>query len=319
MPDGTDVSAHRPVAVVSGGSSGIGNDFVTALHARGYRVFACGRDPERLRRLERDHPGVRGLACDLADPGAVQNFMAAVLGASPRIDLLVSNAGVLRTLDFADPAIGAADPELEIGINLGGAIRLIAAAMPGLLAAAPSRIVVVGSGYGLASWTAAPVYSASKAGLHGFCKALRRQLAASRIGVTEVLPPLVDTPAVSHRHGAKLSPDALVRQVLRDASRSTWAATRCSPAPSAGCPCCCAWRPGSRSAWSDGAEGSGGHGWAGTCSAMAASSVSRPHPTRPTITSSRNRRPTKSCASRSPSISTRSNDAAWPCTSIRLP
>ncbi len=214
-----DASDRRAVAVVSGGSSGIGRAFVAALHARGDRVFACGRDPDRLRRLERDHPGVRGLVCDMADAAAIRGFVAAVLDEAGRIDLLVSNAGVLRTLDFADPGIGDADPAREIGINLGGAIELVASAMPGLLAAAPSRIVVVGSGYGLAPWTAAPAYSASKAGLHGFCKALRRQLAASRVGVTEVLPPLVDTPAVSHRQGAKLSPDALVRQVLRDAAR----------------------------------------------------------------------------------------------------
>ncbi len=214
-----DVPDHRPVAVVSGGSSGIGRAFVAALHARGDRVFACGRDPERLQRLERDHPGVRGLVCDMADARAVRGFVSAVLDESRRIDLLVSNAGVLRSLDFADPGIGTSDPGLEIGTNLVGAIQLVASAMPGLLAAAPSRVVVIGSGYGLAPSTAAPVYSASKAGLHGFCKALRRQLAASGVGVTEVLPPLVDTPAVSHRPGAKLSPDALVRQVLRDASR----------------------------------------------------------------------------------------------------
>ena len=214
-----DASDRRAVAVVSGGSSGIGRAFVAALHARGDRVFACGRDPDRLRQLERDHPGVRGLVCDMADAAAIRGFVAAVLDEAGRIDLLVSNAGVLRTLDFADPGIGDADPAREIGINLGGAIELGASAMPGLLAAAPSRIVVVGSGYGLAAWTAAPAYSASKAGLHGFCKALRRQLAASRVGVTEVLPPLVDTPAVSHRQGAKLSPDSLVGQVLRDAAR----------------------------------------------------------------------------------------------------
>ena len=214
-----NASDRQPVAVVSGGTSGIGRAFVAVLHAGGYRVFACGRDPDRLRRLERDYPGARGLVCDMADSHAVSGFIATVLDASPRIDLLVSNAGVLRTLDFTDPGIGAAAPEREIGTNLGGAIQLVASAMPGLLAAAPSRIIVIGSGYGLAPSTAAPVYSASKAGLHGFCKALRRQLAASGVGVTEVLPPLVDTPAVSHRHGAKLSPDALVRQVLRDASR----------------------------------------------------------------------------------------------------
>ena len=214
-----DARTRQPVAVVSGGSSGIGRAFVAALHADGYRVHACGRDAARLRRLEQDHPGVQGLVCDMADPEAIRGWAGTVLAASPQIDLLVSNAGILRTLDFTDAGIGGAEPAREVGINLAGPIQLVGCFMPGLRAAAPSRIVVVGSGYGLAPATAAPVYSASKAGLHSFCKALRRQLAAVRIGVTEVLPPLVDTPAVRHKRGAKLSPDDLARMVLRDASR----------------------------------------------------------------------------------------------------
>ena len=212
-------STRMPVAVVSGGSSGIGRSFVAALQADGYRVFTCGRDADRLRRLEQDYPGVRGAVCDMADATAVRGWAETTLAAAPQIDLLVSNAGILRTLDFGDPGIGIDEPAREVDINLAGPIQLVASFMPGLRAAAPSRIIVVGSGYGLAPATSAPVYSASKAGLHSFCKSLRRQLTALRIGVTEVLPPLVDTPGTCHKGGAKLSSDALARDVLRGASR----------------------------------------------------------------------------------------------------
>jgi uncharacterized oxidoreductase len=211
--------------VVSGGSSGRGRAFVAALHAEGYRVFTCGRDPEKLRRLEEAFPGVHTCVCDVADADAIRAFAASVQASHPGgIDLLVSNAGVLREVDFGDPAIAASAELLgevagEVAVNLAGPVQLIAAFMPALRAAAPSRIVVVSSGYALAPATRAPVYSAAKAGLRGFCKALRRQLAGLGIGVTEVAPPLVDTPSVSHRSGAKLSPDAVVRATLDGARR----------------------------------------------------------------------------------------------------
>ncbi len=211
---------RAPVAVVSGGSSGIGRSFVAALHAAGYRIFSCGRDAARLRQLEQDFPGVQGLVCDMADPRAVRGFAAAVLASSSELDLLVSNAGILRMLALGDPGFAEASATSEVAINLAGPIELIGAFMPALRAAAPSRIIVVSSGFALAPSTAAPVYSASKAGLHSFCKASRRQLAPLGIGLTEVLPPLVDTPAVRTRRGAKLSPDEVVRQALRGASRN---------------------------------------------------------------------------------------------------
>ena len=215
----TENPKRAPVAVVSGGSSGIGRSFVAALHADGYRVFTCGRDASRLRDVERAFPGVEGFICDMSDRDAIRSFAGTVLTSSPSIDLLVSNAGVLRALDFSSPGIGSADPADEIAINLSGSIQLIASIMPGLRTAAPSRIIVVSSGYALAPSTNAPVYSASKAGLHSFCKSLRRQLAACKITVTEILPPLVDTPSVTDKGGVKLSPDDVVRQALLGAAR----------------------------------------------------------------------------------------------------
>ena len=212
-------SNKERVAVVSGGSSGIGRSFVAALHAEGYRIFTCGRDEEKLRRVEMDFPGVQTSVCDLADADAVRAFAAFVQMSGSGVDLLISNAGVMREVDFGDPAIATAELLSEVAVNLGGPVQLIASFMPALRAAAPSNIIVVSSGYAFAPATRAPIYSASKAGLRSFCKGLRRQLAGLRIGVTEVAPPLVDTPSVSHRSGTKLSPDDVARAALNGVRR----------------------------------------------------------------------------------------------------
>lgn len=194
-------AGRERVAVISGGSSGI------------------RRDREKLRRLEAAFPGVHTSVCDMADAGAIRAFAALVQAFRPGVDLLVSNAGLLCEIDFGDSAIASAELLGEVVVNLADPIQLIASFMPALRAAAPSRIIVVTSGYALAPATRVPVYSAAKAGLRGFCKALRRQLAGLGIVVTEVVPPLVDTLAVRHRSGAKLPPDAVVRAALDGARR----------------------------------------------------------------------------------------------------
>ena len=78
---------------------------------------------------------------------------------------------------------------------------------------------MISSGYALLPATRAPTYSASKAGLHSFTMAMRRQLAGVGIRVVEVLPPLVDTPATSAARGPKMSADALVGRALSDIAK----------------------------------------------------------------------------------------------------
>ncbi len=107
-----------PVAVVSGGSSGIGKAFVAGLRARGYAVVTCGRDPEKLRRLEAEFPGVEGHAVDVSDGAAMRAFSTVVLAAHPRIDLLNSNAGGLREIDFTSENLQSLDLTAEIRSNL---------------------------------------------------------------------------------------------------------------------------------------------------------------------------------------------------------
>lgn len=204
-------------AVVSGGSSGIGKAIVARLHADGWRVYTCGRDAVKLAALERELPGVQTSVCDVSDRLGVRAYARSVAAASPGVDLLVSNAGGLREIDFTRSELAELDLCAELRINTEGAIHLIAEFLPGLRASARASILIVSSGYGLAPATRAPVYSASKAALHSLSKSLRRQLAPLGIGVTELIPPVVDTPATAHRQVAKLAADEVAAQALHGA------------------------------------------------------------------------------------------------------
>jgi uncharacterized oxidoreductase len=210
----TTPSSKACVAIISGGSSGIGRALVVALHKEGYQIVTCGRDAAKLRLLEKELPGVTGYVCDVADRHAVQAFADQALAKHPAIDLLISNAGGLKEIDFTAADLASVDLTEELRVNLEGAIHLIAAFMPGLRRAAPASILIVSSGYGLAPTTRAPIYSAAKAALHSLSKSLRRQLEPLHISVTELLPPLVDTPAVAHRTGKKMTADNVAKAAL---------------------------------------------------------------------------------------------------------
>ncbi len=205
------------VAVVSGGSSGIGRAIVARLHAEGWQVYTCGRDAAKLAALEQELPGVMTVICDVADRNAVRAFAQTVVKRSSAVHLLVSNAGELRELDFTRADLAAMDLTAELRSNTEGAIHLVAEFIPALRAARASTLLIVSSGYALAPTTRAPIYSASKAALHSLSKSLRRQLAPLGVTVTELLPPVVDTPSVAHRNVAKLSPDRVAEQALRGA------------------------------------------------------------------------------------------------------
>ncbi len=207
------------VAVVSGGSSGIGRAFVSKLHGEGWRVFTCGRNADKLKRLMQDFPGVSTFVCDVADRAAVAGVARQVAAQTDRVDLVISNAGGLLEIDFASDDIAMRDLGAEIRNNLDGAINWIAAFLPAMKKAKGARLMIVGSGYGIAPATRAPVYSAAKAGLHSLAKSLRRQLAPLGISVTEVLPAVVDTPAVAHRSVAKVPAEVAVSAALRAAER----------------------------------------------------------------------------------------------------
>ncbi|WP_293920272.1 SDR family NAD(P)-dependent oxidoreductase [Sphingobium sp. UBA5915] len=206
------------VAVVSGGSSGIGWAFVETLLDEGYLVYACGRDAGRLARLKDAFPTAQVIPCDVTDRRSVRAFFRTIRNAHDRIDLLVSNAGGSREVDLARLDL-CTDLTGEIRVNYEGAVNLIAESLPLLRAGAPSNLVIVGSGYGLVPSARVPLYSASKAALHSLAKTLHSTWASLAITVTEVCPPVVDTPSVQHRQVRKMPPHDVVAQALAGARR----------------------------------------------------------------------------------------------------
>lgn len=206
-------------AIVTGGSSGIGRAFVASLHLSGWYVVTCGRDAGKLQQLAQAFPGIHTYQCDVSDKDAVAAFVAHASSACSDIKLLVNNAGALQELDFTQPDLLSLDLTREIRCNLEGAIHMTAGFLPALRASGHANIIMVSSGFGLLPATRAPIYSASKAGLRSFTKALRRQLEGQGITVTDVAPPSVDTPATAHYKASKISPEQVVELALDAAWR----------------------------------------------------------------------------------------------------
>jgi uncharacterized oxidoreductase len=212
---GTNEWRNR-VVVVTGGSSGIGRAFVGRLAAAGARVVACGRNQASLQELQTRHPTIEALRCDITMRQEVLALVSAVQDRHGCLDTLINNAGVMEQVDLLGESVSDDRIAYEIGVNLIGTILLTRRFLPLLRASRDPIIVMISSGYALIPATRAPTYSASKAGLHAFTMALRRQLRGIGIRVVEVLPPLIDTPATCAVKGAKMSADVLVDRVLRD-------------------------------------------------------------------------------------------------------
>jgi short-subunit dehydrogenase involved in D-alanine esterification of teichoic acids len=204
------------VAVVTGGNSGIGRAFVERLAADGAKVIACGRNAATLGGLQSDNPIVEAFRCDITIRQDVLALASAIQDRHGRLDVLINNAGIMEQVNLLDETVSDDRIAHEIAVNLTGTILLTRRLLPLLRAGRDPLIIMISSGYALLPATRAPTYSATKAGLHSFTMALRRQLLGVGIRVVEVLPPLIDTPATRAVRQPKMSVEALVDRVLRD-------------------------------------------------------------------------------------------------------
>jgi uncharacterized oxidoreductase len=202
------------VALVTGGTSGIGLALVEALHTRGARVWFCARNPQAVATLESRLPSAKGYVCDVTVTSALSRLAAQIETSEGRLDVLVANAGALLEHDFNEAPLDNDALRADIDLNLTAAVLTVNIFIPLLRQSTKPHIVVMGSGFGWSPTARAPLYSASKAGIRAFVKALRAQLQPAGFHVMEVVPPTVDTPAVAHRSGPKLAPSELSRATL---------------------------------------------------------------------------------------------------------
>lgn len=211
-----DLAGKR--VLVTGGGSGLGLALVEVLARRSCRVAACGRRAERLAEAARRVPSLVTAVCDVRRPDDIEALDRRLEETLGGVDVLVSNAG-------AGDAYGVLDgswlpqAELEIETDLLAPMRLVSRFLPHLLSRPDAAIVHVTSGLALVPSPATPGYSAAKAGLRAFTRAIRRQLRRTSVRVVEVLPPLVDTEMVAESSEAKMSPEAAADAIVRGLER----------------------------------------------------------------------------------------------------
>lgn len=174
------------IAVVTGGSAGIGEASARALAADGWKVYVAARRVQRCQRIAEEIGGV-AVELDVTDQGSVDKLAAKL----ERVDLLVNNAGGAKGVDY----LRDADEERwrwMYETNVYGAVRVIKALYPALLEAS-GLIINIGSVAGTDAYKGGSGYNAAKFGLRGLTRALRREEADNLIRVTEIDPGRVET------------------------------------------------------------------------------------------------------------------------------
>ena len=174
---GMDMGYQGRVAVVTGGVSGIGAELVTALRCEGATV-------EVLDIAQR--PPI-----NVADPEQVERAIAELVSRHGRIDVIFSNAGILRAGDTANFPVELFDQTLSV--NLRGAFLVARASIPHLRAS-QGAIVFTASTSAIVGASGEAAYAASKAGITGLARSLAAELAVDGIRVNAVAPGWIDTP-----------------------------------------------------------------------------------------------------------------------------
>jgi NAD(P)-dependent dehydrogenase (short-subunit alcohol dehydrogenase family) len=206
------------VAVITGGSSGIGAAVARELTRLGWLCVLVARGEDRLRELAQEL-GAEVEVCDVADREAVAALAARVTERHPRIKLLVNNAGIPARADFLD-----GDPsriEGVIRVNYLGSVWCLRAFLPALEAAAPSDVVNVISVAGTVAMPPSGPYAASKHAQLAFSRATAAELRGRGIRVHAVLPGFAETPGFPQRgvipkslEWTIIGPDRIARSIL---------------------------------------------------------------------------------------------------------
>lgn len=200
--------------LITGGASGIGWALADEFIRRGNKVIIIGKDAGRLERAKERQPGLFCYRCDLRSEADVASLVKRLNDEHPNLNILVNNAGIQHMYSFAEA--GTADIHAkvaeEIAVNLTIPIQLTASLLPLLARQEQAAVINVSSGLGLAPKRSAPVYCATKAGLHLYSKALRYQLEGTSIRVFEIIPPIVDTDMTRGRGRGKISAEQLASE-----------------------------------------------------------------------------------------------------------
>ncbi len=183
------------VAIVTGGTRGIGEAICLALQAEGVSVAANYGGDDAKAKAFTDRTGIASFKWNVGDHQACLDGVAAVEAALGPVDIVVNNAGITRDGTLMKMSYEAWDEVIRV--NLGGCFNMAKAVFAGMKSRGHGRIVNIGSINGQAGQYGQVNYAAAKSGIHGFTKALAQEGARFGITVNAIAPGYVDTDMVA--------------------------------------------------------------------------------------------------------------------------
>ena len=183
------------VAIVTGGTRGIGEAISLALTKAGMTVAANYAGNEERATVFTERTGIAAYKWDVGDHHACRDGCARVEAEIGPVDVVVNNAGITR--DGTILKMTHEDWDEVMRVNLGGCFNMAKATFPGMRARKWGRIVNIGSINGQAGQYGQVNYAAAKSGIHGFTKALAQEGAKVGVTVNAIAPGYVDTDMVA--------------------------------------------------------------------------------------------------------------------------
>jgi len=211
---------NKPVALITGASSGMGKDFALRLLTEGYVVYGAARRVERMRDIEA--AGGVALAMDVTDDASLTEAVDRIIREQGRIDVLINNAGYGQMGALEDVPMEEGRRQMEV--NLIGVARLTQLCLPHMRARSFGKIINISSIGGKIATPLGGWYHASKFALEGYSDALRMEVRPFGIDV------IVIEPAGTDSEWIPIAIEQAVRYSAKGAYAKLVAALRTSPA-----------------------------------------------------------------------------------------
>jgi acetoacetyl-CoA reductase len=183
------------VAIVTGGTRGIGEAISIALRDKGMTVAANYMGNDERAKAFTDRTGIKSYKWDVSDYESCQQGVRQVEEELGAVDVLVNNAGITR--DATMRKMDHSKWQDVIDTNLGGCFNMAKAVFEGMSGRGYGRIVNIGSINGQAGQYGQVNYAAAKSGIHGFTKALAQEGARFGVTVNAIAPGYIDTDMVA--------------------------------------------------------------------------------------------------------------------------
>ena len=180
--------------LITGGGSGIGLEMAKRFLAHKSEVTITGRNETRLKNACEANPGLNYTVCDVTNSEQIDALVSS-LETKGGINVLVNCAGIFNETNYRDGSATLEEQMKEVEIDFSGPIRVAHHFLPMLKKQSNSALVNVSSGLAFVPLSVAPVYCATKAGIHSWTQSLRYQI-GNEVKIFELMPPLTKTPMI---------------------------------------------------------------------------------------------------------------------------